>query len=80
MQGLRHIKTMSATEIFSRLREKIESSDLHLAQIARRAEVPYHKLYRFWTLGTELTLEDADNLYRTLTGKSFITLPDDNDL
>lgn len=71
---------MSATEIFSRLREKIEVSDLHLAQIARRSEVPYHRLYRFWTLGTELPIDDANRLFVVLTGKSFITLPDDNDL
>lgn len=71
---------MSAIEIFARLREKIETSDLHLAQIAKRADIPYHKLYRFWTLGTELPIDDADRLFVVLTGKSFICLPDDNAL
>lgn len=70
---------MNAADIFARLRSEIEKSDLYLSQIARKAEVNYHRLYRFWNNEAELTIDDANKLYITLTGKSFIAVPD-NDL
>jgi hypothetical protein len=71
---------MSATEIFTRLREEIKSSERTLHWLSQKTEVPYHRLYRFWTLGTELSIDDADRLLVYLTGKSFIALPESDDL
>jgi hypothetical protein len=71
---------MSATEIFSRLREKIEVSDRNLHWLSVKTKVPYHRLYRFWTQGAELSIDDANCLFEYLTGKSFISLPDENAL
>lgn len=69
---------MSALKLQEALREQIELTDLHLTQIARRANIRYHNLYRFWTQGRELSIVEAEAVFVALTGKTFITIPDSN--
>lgn len=63
---------MTAKQIFNRIREELEASELSLHKLAAKADVYYHRLYRFNKRESELTLEDADKMYTMLTGASFI--------
>lgn len=51
-----------------------DPSGLNLAKIAEDAGIPYYRLYHF-ARGSKksLDVDDAERLYRHLTGESFIT-------
>lgn len=62
----------TANQIFQRIREELDKSELSLLKLAAKADVNYHRLYRFRNGASKLTLEDAEKMYVMLTGSSFI--------
>lgn len=54
------------------LRVLIDSEELHIKQLARKAEVDYQQLWRWHTRRTPfLNILIAEAVYYTLTGKTF---------
>ena len=62
----------TADQIFQRIREELEKSELSLHKLVAKADVNYHRLYRFRNGTSDLTLEDAEKMYIMFTGSSFI--------
>jgi hypothetical protein len=61
------------------IRKLINSSELSIRKLARKAKVPYFRLYRWHTKKApagrrtpELDVDAADRVYKALTGKRFI--------
>jgi len=69
---------MKATTLNDRLRLLLQDSELTLALVSRKSGVPYHRLYSFRRGMRDLTLVESDLLHITLTGKTFISINDDN--
>ena len=55
------------------LRKLINSSELSIRKLSRKAKVPYYRLYRWHRKDTpELDVDSADRVYNALTGKRFL--------
>jgi hypothetical protein len=70
---------MQTDQLFTLLRESIEERGMPLAELARRTQIPYNRIYNFQVNAKPLRMEDAEALHVFLTGKNFIQLPDVTD-
>jgi predicted transcriptional regulator len=59
-------KQTRPTGLGETIRDAIERSGLSLAEVARRAELPYSGLYRFAIYGGDLTLDSATRICAVL--------------
>ncbi len=67
----------NAKAVFDQLREFVQSEGLNLRFVAGKAEIPYHKLWRFKQNEKSLSMEEAERLYFHFTKTTFIVAPDD---
>lgn len=67
---------MSEPEIFIYLRGLLTDA-YNIKKLAKKADIPPMKLYRFKKKTHPLSVADADKLCVVLTGKTFIQTPDE---